>query len=237
MKLSNYSSLTITSAATVIYGLGIFQVPSVLAQSPELDKITTEVVSLMETADSDQALVDSLTQVEAELTDKGIKSFVVSNTDTPEIRDLKQRRIELIKNLRTRLAGLEGEQKAEYLRKIRDRRKEMQSTFRSLKVEQRTHLKEVRENFRKNLLDKQLPEGTAVKKYEEKKLEQQQKLDAAREAYKQKIMETQRKQQLEPKTPEQLEEKRQQRSKVQGAVDYQPQGFWERLGYMLSGIR
>ena len=243
MKLSKTTAIALTSASALIYGFGVV---TVQVSAQEVDILTSEVSSQIQaslgSADSDELLVDALSQVEAQLREYGVSSFAPTDSDSSDIAELKQLRRSYLLQLRQRLNSASEEDKQAFLQKIRLRRQEV-----------RQELSEIR-NSRKLEFEKLR---------EEKKIASQEELEARREQFKTNLearLEAVQKSKLpaEVKFQERLEAKQsrleeQQRlteaqkanlkkrdkldyEKVKGAIDYQPSNIFEKIGYWLAGV-
>lgn len=240
MKLSKYSSITITSASLVIYGFGVVQ--QVGAQDLVTTDLTTQIQQVLETpADSDELLVDQLSEVESDLKQAGVSEFALNSTDSAEIKALKEERLRLVQELRSKLNSLDGAEKQAFLAKIRARRSEVRTKLYELRREARLQanqsLEEAREKFKVNLENRlkaaQERRLDARDKFKLRLEENTQKRQEKVEQYKDKINTGTGRVSDEIKA---LRKENLERQKVQGIVDYQPETLLEKIGYFLQSL-
>lgn len=158
MKLSKHATIALTSASAVVFGFGVF-VAHVSAQ--EIDLVTPEISQQLQevlgAGDTDELLVDALTQVESQLAEYNVSTYSPKVNDSQDVLQLKQIRREYLEQLRSSLSTLKGEDKQEYLQKIRLRRQkshEQISQLRSDALGKQQQLNQEQKTQRLEELDK-----------------------------------------------------------------------------------
>lgn len=254
MKLSKYVSISLTSASVVVYGFGVIATQA-HAQSLLSDDVSAQIeASLGQADDSDQLLVDSLSQVESELSSLGVSDFSSQTDDPTDVAELKDLRMSYIQQLRERLSNLSGEERLEFIAKIRARRKEVRQKLVEIRKTNKEELNKRRDLFKQRVQD----EREQLKdRMQTARQEKQDSIQAAREKFKENVEDYKQRLQdrkmdakdklktrietrksLEPDNPAmkavEIRNQNVDRQRVQGAVDYQPQGLFEYIGYLIG---
>lgn len=242
MKLSKTATIAVTSASAIIYGFGVF---AAQVSAQEANILSTEVSQQIQDAlgagDTDELLVDALSQVESQLREHNVSTFSPVDSDSSEIAELKNLRRSYIQQLRVRLQNLDPTQKQEFLQKIRSRRQQVRQELVQVRQEARTQRQQARQQRIETTQEELQQRRELFKANMEKRQElAQDRQKSAQEKFQDRL-ET-RNQRLEDKnnrTPaEKMIEDRQEsraRDQVKGAMDYQPTNLLERIGYWLSG--
>lgn len=245
MKLSNTKSLTITSASAVVFGFGVF-VTQVSALETDIvsPEVSSEIQQSLGEGDSNELLVDALTQVEFQLKELNISKFATDSADPINVKELKAMRRQYIQELRLRMQQLDGPERGEFLQRIRDRRQNVRSLLfevrkenlaqrqaqKQQKIEEsEAELQKSREAFKLKFQQEQeqrelkaeYDKKTPQEKFQEKVLKKQERLD-------QKYSQSQVKIMLQEK------EEKENREQVKGAIDYKPQSLFEKIGYLVG---
>jgi len=238
MKLPKYTSISITSASLIIYGFGVAVTPT-FAQELISDDVSAQIESVLGEADNDELLVDRLSQVESELRELGVSSFGLQDRDGEEVVDLKLQRRDYIRTLRDRLNDQVGEDRSQFLSKIRNRRTQVRSQLRQIRSERVENRRQTVQDSARDLREET---GEAREKFRENldrlKDEARENAKDARVKFQERLQkrQTERSNVSVEVRRKQIRERNLERQKVQGAVDYQPQGVLERIGYWISSL-
>ena len=255
MKLSKYAIISATTASAVVYSFGVM-VSQVGAEGSDLDnQVLLEVAAEAGAAlDSDEALVDELSSVESQLENSGVdvthKGIGIGQEVSDEVQELIDRRKAIIAELRSGLAGLEGEERQEYLKKIRDRRKEVRTEihqqWRAKKTELRAKLAERREELKAKKAEAKERLQDARESFKEglqdkKDAAMERKKDAA-EKFQDRVETTKKKHLLEAGSDgdrsDVIRKKNLEQQQVLGAMDVDTSSLnlLERIGFWLGDL-
>ena len=242
MKLSKTTTIAITSASAVIYGFGVV-VAQVSAQSNDIvsPEVSAQIQEALGNPDSDELIVDALTQVESQLREYKVSSFAPDENDPTDVTELKLMRRQYIQELRQRMQQLDGTERGEFRQKIQARRKEVRREVfeirktrfeekRNAKLEEvsakQEELESRRTKFKSNLEARIQAAKDRARTPEEKladrvettieRREREATFSAIQKGFRDKI-------------------ESRERQKVKGAIDYQPANILEKIGYWLFG--
>lgn len=255
MKLSKFTTTSITSALILLNGVGL----AVPQDASAVGLLEQEVVVQIESAlgapeNQDQATVDALTQIEFEIRSLGVTTFSTTASDSADIALLKQQRRDLITKLRSQLNTLEAQDRVGFLKDIRDRRKQVVEELKRVRRENLAELEARREEFRtrisadiesKKLELQQLHQQrldeieNAREKFriqvEARQREVEENMLSAEEKLQKRVESTIEKRDLTPQEQRvKIYEERKRREKIQGVLDEQPQSVFDKLHYQLE---
>lgn len=243
MKLSNSITFKFALTTTTVCSLALLSPSVVSAERLDLvsPQMTQQILDKVGQADSDELLVDSLTQVESQLRELGISDFRPSFADDREVLELKEKRRQYIAQLRQRLRQTSPESRAEFLTKIRQRRAQVRTKLVEVRRQHQQEIQAARERAQE--ARKAELEASQQRFKENMQARNQEIKDRQRPAedkFKENLEQRQVKIQEKMNKPEEVRkmemiEKKERQGAVRGAIDHQPETFFEQIGYWLLG--